>query len=98
MTTVTKDRNKMADDVITRVTLTLMLYFYSIHLCGKKGPFYTILYGHKGPFFELGAIVTPILLMLVFKSMLLSKTVCLSQKVFSLSPILKAVLQFCKNG
>ena len=52
MTTVTKNRNKMADDVITRVTLTLMLKFYSIHLCGKKGSFYSILYGHKGPFFR----------------------------------------------
>ena len=62
MTTVTKNRNKMADDVITRETLTLMPKFYSIHLCGKKGPFYTIFYGHKGPFFELDAVVTYILL------------------------------------
>ena len=65
MTTVTKNRNKMADDVITRMTLTLMLEFYSIHLCGKRGPFYSILYGHKVPFFELGAIVTPLLLTLL---------------------------------
>ena len=65
MTTVTKNRNKMADDVITRVTLTLMLKFYSIHLCGKKEPFNTILYGHMGPYFELGAIVLPILLIVM---------------------------------
>ena len=62
MTTVTINRNKMADDVITRVTLNFMLYFYNIHLCGKKGHFYTILCGQKGHFFKLGATVTLILL------------------------------------
>ena len=44
----------MANDVITRVTLNLIL---------KKGPFYTILYGHKGPFFELDAKELHILLL-----------------------------------
>ena len=62
MTTVTKNRNKMIDDVITRVTLNLMLLFYSIHLCGKKGTFLLDFYGHKGPFFKLDAKDLPILL------------------------------------